>query len=154
MLLIVGGEFKDEELKELSQLLRDHNIEVKIGKYKAFHLETKEIVKFIFQGFSSFAFIRDGILFDTLKYSIKKAFTWVRNKKGSKTKIQAGAMISFKNKEYPVTVNFGIPEESVDLFFEKTKKVVTVKFLKGIQQKEIVSITWDDKKQEVRILRF
>jgi len=151
MLLFVDGNFKNKELKELKKILSKKDIIV-IG-YKTRAIEPVEIVRLIFRDFNMMSFLRNGILFRILIFLFTKAHTWIK-KKRRKAQIQMGARIGFKQKSRTVFIHLGIPENNIKIFFDRLKSVLTINFVNKIKEKEQVSMTWDERKQKIKIDRF
>lgn len=148
--LLISGNFSDEELKELEEVLKDKDIEV--GRYFVKLFEAEEIVKILFRDFDAYQILRDGFLFELLMFGIGKAISWARNKK-PKAKVLAGAELRFKAKKGEIPVNFGIPADNKK-YWNELEKSLTTSYLDSLGDGEIVNIYWDAKNDKINITKM
>ncbi len=152
MQLLIDGKFNTKELKELEGELKEWDIEV--GRYFTRGIEAEEIVRLLLRDFDAYTFLRNGILFTLLANIARRAIEWVKTKKDS-AKIQTGFELEFSRSDgQEVRITLGVPAENNKLFWQEIKTIITIEFVDGIRKGEIVSITWDDERQKIKIVRF
>jgi hypothetical protein len=152
MQLLIDGKFNKKELKELEEKLKEWDIEV--GRYFTRGIDAEEIVRLLLRDFDAYTFLRNGTLFTLLANIARRAIEWVKTKKNS-VKIQTGFELEFSRSDgQEVRITLGVPVENNRLFWQEIKTIITIEFVNGIQKGEIVSITWDNERQKIKIVRF
>lgn len=146
----VGGEFTKEELKELADKLSKKQVDIQ--QYQVNSIEADEVIRLAFFNFDAYTFLRDGVLFEVLWWTLSKAGQWVLSKK-PKAKIMQKIDLRFKTKAGEISVNMGLPLDS-QLARGEIEKTLTVEFLEGFKEGDAVNVYWDTEKNTVSVTKL
>ena len=147
MNLLLNGNFTEEQRKELSK-----EIGFDVFEYITKSVEPQEIVRLLFKDLDAWILIRDGLLYSLLTGTVKKAITWVKNRK-SKAIIQTAVELLITKDNSSFSVNLFVPVNDVEVFSLLLKEKFDDNFFETVKNKEIISISLD-KDGSLKIIRM